>query len=210
MSETLYIQINQNVEMCKREVTLGDVATMWCTDGAIVARVKTIKLVNIPDVKKRRISFSILYVIKLINEIYPDVEVNNVGESDFIVDYVCENHKKGKYMLQWIEIGIVTIITFVGSIYGIMAYNNDVSTNEIFEKVYELFGTSNLADYKLIEVAYAIGLAAGIIIFYNHLTAKKFSGDPTPLQVEMDKYEKDVDTSMIDRSAKDKKERTVS
>ena len=34
-----------------------------------------------------------MYVIKKINEIYPDVEVNNIGESDFIVDYIKEKKK---------------------------------------------------------------------------------------------------------------------
>lgn len=207
MSETVYLQIDQNIEMNKRDVTVGDVATILCNDGSITANIKALKLINIPDVKKKRVCFSVLYVIKLINEIYPNVEVNNIGESDFIVDYI--KAKKRNMVLEWFEIGIVTIIAFIGSIYAIMAYNNDVSTNEIFEKVYELFGTSQLADLKIIEIAYAIGITSGIIVFYNHLTSKKFNNDPTPIQVEMDKYEKDIDSSLIDRSSKDKKERSV-
>lgn len=59
--------------------------------------------------------------------------------------------------------------TFVGSAYAIMAYNNDVSTNEIFEKVYEMMGTGNFQEYKVIEIAYAVGLLLGIVVFYNHL-----------------------------------------
>ena len=81
-----------------------------------------------------------------------------------------------------------------------MAYNNDVNTIELFEKVYEMFGAGDFSEYKVIEISYAVGLFAGIVIFYNHFAGKKFTSDPTPIQVEMDKYESDIDTCMIDRS----------
>lgn len=35
------------------------------------------------------------------------------------------------------------------------------------------------------EIMYAIGLALGIIIFYNHFGGKRLSSDPTPLEVQM-------------------------
>ena len=97
---------------------------------------------------------------------YPDADVNNLGENDFIVDYILE--KKHSKFLQGLLIAFVAAFTFVGSMYAIMAYNNDVSTNEIFEKVYEIFGADNAQQVKLLEITYAVGLALGIIIFYNH------------------------------------------
>ena len=39
------------------------------------------------------------------------------------------------------------------------------------------------------------------MVFYNHFAGVRFSSDPTPIEVEMDKYEKDVDDTLIDRSA---------
>ena len=99
-------------------------------------------------------------------------------------------------------IAFVAVFTFVGSTYAIMAYNNDVNTIEIFERVYEMFGADSARQIKLLEIMYAVGLALGIIVFYNHFAGVRFSGEPTPIEVEMDKYEKDVDDTLIDRNSK--------
>jgi stage V sporulation protein AA len=45
-------------------------------------------------------------------------------------------------------------------------------------------------------------LALGIIVFYNHIFKWKFTEDPTPLQVEMSSYEKDVDDCILDNLSK--------
>ena len=207
MSEVLYLQIGRNAEVSKRNVTIGDVAEMYCRDKTIPAKVKTIKILQLPDdVKKKRVCISSMAVIEKIAEVCPGVEVNNIGEADFIVDYMKEKpHSK---FLQWAAIIIVAVFVFIGSMYAIMAYNNDVGTVEIFAKVYEHFG-AGLEASKLLEISYAIGLAAGIIIFYNHFGGKRFGTDPTPIEVEMDKYEKDLDSTLIDRSAAAGKEKNV-
>lgn len=206
MKEVLYLQINRNVEVSKRDVTIGDVATLYCKDASVVNKVKTIKLVSIPDVKKKRVCVSVMLVIKLITEEFPGLEVCNIGETDFIVDYIKEKPKSK--VLQWILIGFVALFTFVGSTYAIMAYNNDVGTPELFERIYEQVG-GDLSGTHVLEVAYAAGLVAGIVIFYNHFGGKRFGTDPTPIEVEMDKYEGDIDTTLIDRSAAAGKEENV-
>lgn len=204
MSETLYIQVNRNIEVDKRDIVIGDVAALLCKNASVAARVKTIKLITLPDVPKRRVCFSVMTVIEKIQKVYPDLQVQNIGESDFIVDYI--RQKKKNKILEVLMIAFVSIFTFVGSAYAIMAYNNDVSTNEIFEKIYQMMGTGNFQEYKVIEIAYAVGLLLSIIIFYNHFAGKSFSNDPTPIQVEMDKYETDIDNCMIDRSSAEGKE----
>ena len=88
MSETLYIQINRNIQVDKREITIGDVAALLCKNAGITARVKTIKLITLPDVPKRRVSFSVMTVMEKIEKIYPDLQLVSIGESDFIVDYI--------------------------------------------------------------------------------------------------------------------------
>lgn len=205
MSETLYIQINRNIQVDKREITIGDVAALLCKNAGITARVKTIKLITLPDVPKRRVSFSVMTVMEKIEKIYPDLQLVSIGESDFIVDYI--RQKKKSRVWQGLMVAFVSVFTFVGSAYAIMAYNNDVSTNEIFEKVYEMMGMGNFQEYKVIEIAYAVGLLLGIVVFYNHFAGKHFTGDPTPIQVEMDKYETDIDNCMIDRSSTKGKEK---
>ena len=62
---------------------------------------------------------------------------------------------------------------------------------------------------KIIAIPYSIGLASGIIIFFNHIFAKKITDDPTPIEVEMSLYEKDIfDTNVnnlqLDKNKKQK------
>jgi stage V sporulation protein AA len=204
MSEVVYIQINRNIEVSKRTITIGDVAGVYCNDKKIENDIKHICILELKDAgenkrKKERVCMSFLAVVKAISGKYPDIEVNNLGENDFIVDYIYE--KKHSKTLQIILIAFVALFTFLGSMYAIMAYNNDVNTIEIFDKVYEIFGAQEAQGAKLLEITYGIGLALGIMVFYNHFAGVRFSSDPTPIEVEMDKYEKDVDDTLIDRSA---------
>lgn len=205
MKKEVYLKIERNIEVSWENITVGDVACIFCEDKSIEAKIKTLKLVNIEADKKKRVCFSCMYVIELIKKACPDVEVNNLGETDFIVDYV--RQKKHSKTIQMLMITFVALFTFVGSVYAIIAYNNDVGTLEIFERVYKLLDMEQTADLKLLEVAYAVGLAGGIIVFYNHFGGKRFTTDPTPIEVEMDKYEKDVDDTLIGRSSAMNKEK---
>ncbi len=205
MKETVYIQIDKNVQINNTDVYLSDIAEVFCKDKNIQARINAIKITKLPDVPKKRVCFSIMYVIKKINEIYPDIEVNNIGASDFILDYIKE--KKKNTFIHKIIIAITTIFVFVGSAYAIIAYNNDVSTNEIFEKFYDMFETPQFMEYKIIEITYAIGLAIGIIVFYNHFAGKRITADPTPLEVQMDKYNTEINDALINHSSASKKEK---
>lgn len=197
MNETVYLQIKQNIELDHRDVRLSDVAYIYSTDNTITAKLKTLQLIHIKDVKSEKICFSIMKVVELINKEYPGIAVENMGENDFIVDYIRE--KKHSRLLQAALITLVCLITFLGSAYGIMAYNNDVGTQEIFEKIYSVFGTAADRENMFLEISYALGLASGITVFYNHFGNKRFIKEPTPLEVEMDKYDKDAATTLIDR-----------
>lgn len=205
MSETVYIKTDKNIEVSKRMVLIGDVADVYCNDKKMENDIKHICLIILDEVgvnkiKKKRVCLSFMDIVKAVAKKYPDADVNNLGENDFIVDYILE--KKHSKFLQGLLIAFVAAFTFVGSMYAIMAYNNEVSTIEIFEKVYEIFGADNAQQVKLLEIMYAVGLALGIIIFYNHFAGVRLSGEPTPIEVEMDKYEKDVDDTLIDRKSK--------
>lgn len=204
MSTTLYLKIEKNNEVSKKHVSLGDVSTIWCTDKSVTSKVKTIKLLNIQEDKRRRYSFSVMKIIELINQEYPNVEVQNIGETDFIIDY--ENKDKQNHqlnsILNIIKVMLICIITMFGSAYAIMAYDNDVSISEVFKKAYMVFLGETGEGLMIIEIMYSIGLTLGIIIFYNHFGGKKITTDPTPLEVEMHTLECDIDDTLITRSSR--------
>ena len=87
MGDTLYIKIDRNIEVDHIDVTLGDVAKLECTDTSVKNRLKTLKILKIQADKSNRYIFSVMKVVELIHEIYPQLDVENLGEPDFIVEY---------------------------------------------------------------------------------------------------------------------------
>ena len=57
-----------------------------------------------------------------------------------------------------------------------------------------------------LEVSYSVGLAAGIIIFFNHVGGRRITKDPTPIEVAMRNYEEDVDKALIATAEREGKE----
>ena len=198
MKETLYIQIQKSIHIDKPTLYVSDIGELFCQDKTIENEISHIVLKNLKDKKGIRICMNAIDVVKEIQSKYPDVDVNSIGEPEFIVEYAV--HKPRPRVLELAIVFFVAAFTFLGSMYAIMAYNNDVGTVEIFENVYEFLGLSDYSDNNVLEIAYGIGLALGIIVFYNHFGSFKITKDPTPIQVEMDKYQKDIDDTLIDRT----------
>ena len=47
--DTLYIKGERDVEVTKREVTLGDILSFECSNKALIPKVKTLKILKIPE-----------------------------------------------------------------------------------------------------------------------------------------------------------------
>lgn len=199
--QTLYLKIEQNCVVYERKVTLQDIAKVECTDIGILRQVKQMDFYYFSGSEKRSFVqvFSILKVIQTIHEKYPSLEIVNLGEPDFVIRYVPEPEKKG---LQYLKVAVLCVILFFGSGFTIMTFIEDVSATDVFDKFYIRVTGMEPVGITSLEVAFCIGLAAGIMIFYNHIGHKKVTDDPTPIQVAMRKYEEDVDTTYIETSSR--------
>ena len=201
--DTLYLKIGKNVVVTDRRVTLGDVAKMECTDQAALRQIRQKKLYSFraEDDKKKKntlVVFSVLKVIELIHEDYPNLDISNEGESDFIVEYVKSPEKP--VWMNCLKTVILCILIFFGAAFTIMAFNNDVGVTDVFAKFYQQITGMESNGITELEICYSIGLAVGIIVFFNHVGHKKITQDPTPIQIEMRKYETDLDTAFINNA----------
>ena len=61
----------------------------------------------------------------------------------------------------------------------------------------------------MLEICYSIGIALGILIFFNHFGKKRFSVDPTPMEVQMRLYENDIQTALVENASRRKEELEV-
>ena len=91
-----------------------------------------------------------------------------------------------------------------------MAFHNDIGINDVFSKVYEMVTGQAGDGYGILELSYSIGLAVGITLFFNHIGGRRITKDPTPIEVEMRVYEKDVNNALIETADREGKTIDVS
>lgn len=194
-SATVYVKIEQNIEVHERDVTLGQLGEIRSDDKAVENQVKSLKLMTVHAEKFNRYVFSIMDVVKVIQGLDPKITVTNMGETDFIVDY--QKPKKHSKAIDWGKTVFVCLITFIGSAFAIMTFNNDGDVSKLFTEFYMLIMGVESDGFTIIEAAYSIGLPLGIILFFNHFSKKAFSTDPTPMEVQMRIYEEEVDKALI-------------
>lgn len=205
--ETLYIKADQTTEVNKREVTLGDIIQIECANPDVVPKIKALRLMKIPDEGKHRYVVSILKIIECIHEKYPGLEIQNMGKQDVIVTY--EDGKTPSAFVHAVKVAVVVAITFIGAAFSIMAFNNDVDTTKMFGQIYELLMGYPSDGFTILELTYCIGLIIGILVFFNHFGGKKFTVDPTPMEVEMRLYENDIQTTLIETYSRKGQEKDV-
>lgn len=200
---TVYVKASGNCIVYDKNITLGDVLKIECTNVGMLRGIKQMELYRFNH--EHSVVFSILKVIELIHQDYPNAEIVNCGESDFIVEYQKSTVKSAVW--EKIKLFLVAVIIFFGSAFTIMTFHIDIGIQKTFSRFYEqVMGESKPLVTEL-EISYSIGLAVGIIVFFNHFSKKKLTHDPTPIEVEMKKYNQDLMNAKIAES--DEKGHTV-
>ena len=198
--KTLYIKGDRDVEVTKPEVTLGDLLSMDCTDKLMLAKIKTLKIIRFKKSGRQRCVVSVLKIISCIHEKFPQADVQNLGETDIIVTY--EDQKTPALAWHIIKTVFVAAVTFFGAAFSIMAFNNDVDVTKLFGQIYEFATGQETSGFTVLEIAYSVGVAAGILIFFNHFGKKRFTVDPTPMEIQMRLYENDIQTTLIENAGR--------
>lgn len=198
--DTLYIKGERDIEVKKRDVTLGDLLTFECSNKTLIPKLKGMKILKIPENGKNRYVISILKIIACIHEQYPGIEIQNLGESDLIITY--ENQKTPGMAIHVLKTIFVVLLTFAGSAFSIMAFNNDVSVPRLFGQIYQWVTGVDPDGITILEIMYSIGITLGILVFFNHFGKRRFSVDPTPLEVQMRLYENDIQTTLVEDASR--------
>ena len=187
--ETIYLKAEKHVEVTSLELKVKDICQVYTKSKALMNKVQSMILCNLECEDGEKTIFSMMAVIRGIekNLGQENIMLVNLGESDVIVHYIEE--KTNNKIIELLKVAGVAAVTFMGAAFAIMAYNEDVNVSGVFAKIYKIF--------LGFEPTYSIGIAFGIIIFFNHFGKRKFTKDPTPMEVEMEKYEEDVCDTII-------------
>lgn len=193
--DIVYLKLPQETEVVNRKILLGDVAEIHCENGSITKRVSSCIIYTAKGDRNEKIIFSVMKIIKQLQKECPGVQIDNVGETDFIVDYkIPQTTKKG---MEYAKLVLVSLIIFFGAAFTIMTFNADVGVADVFNNLYKLITGHKKTNGNIMEVAYSIGLFVGILGFYNHFKGSKLTSDPTPIHIEMRNYEEEMNKAII-------------
>lgn len=223
--ELVYLKAEKKVKITKDKVYLGDVYKITCADKVLLSKLKVVLIYDFANknvhkeektavkasknpYNQDRAVISILKVIETVEQFGANIEIISLGENDVVLERIKSQKEKGIKVV--LKVIFVSLICFFGTAFTIMAFHNDINVIGLFEETYALFGLSYNGRIGALELGYSIGLAVGIIVFYNHLGKRRITKDPTPLEVEMRIYEDDVNQTLIDNASREKIEVDVS
>lgn len=200
----IYIKPMQKANVTGRKVVyLKDIAEVY-VGGGKNQDLDTMTILKIPSDEQKSYLISVMDVIKAINYHLPDATVSNVGEMDIVVEYSPKEEKQSKWLL-YLKVAVVFFILLAGASTAIMSFHSDAQMPKIFENYYYIFFRKNVDMPSIIAIPYSIGIAVGIIVFFNHFSKIYITKDPTPIEVEMTIYEKQTIQNIVDNLSKQKK-----
>ena len=123
MSDTLYLQLDQNIQVTHPHIYLQDIAKLSCSNSKILNRIRVMPVANLDPDKPGRYVMSVMDLISEIKKKEPDLEINNIGEADFIITF--KNKPGSGLVWQWCKTLFVCLICFFGAAFAIMTFNND-------------------------------------------------------------------------------------
>ena len=135
-NEILYLKMEQNIEVQEPDVFLKDVAKLVCQDEHILARAKALKLYSFRSNDQKRTVISILKIIEMLQQQFPTLTIESLGETDIVLEYVKVHKKKKVFMV--LKIIVVVLICFFGTSFTIMSYHNDIGINQLFVQLYRM------------------------------------------------------------------------
>ena len=193
MSDTLYLQLDQNIEVTNPHVYLQDIAALSMSDPKILNRLRVMPVMDLDETKPGRYVMSVSDLLKKIQKLEPSIDISPMGETDFIITYRISS-ATGK-LFRYIKIFFVCLVSFFGA-----AFNNDVDLGSLFDQFYTLVMGKSSNGFTILEISYSVGIGLGVLIFFNHFGHLKLSDDPTPMQVQMRTYEDDVNQTLIEQA----------
>ena len=192
----IYLKLKKKVSLSGvSQITVKDVAEVVATSD-VADKLEQTKIMAVDTQNKSSYLISVTDVVKLVKKAYPDASVSNLGETDAWVDYSPTQTYENAW-IRWTKIALVSAILFVGSATAIMSFHNDAEIPKVFQGVFEMIFGYKEENPTLIEVPYSIGLALGIIVFFNHAFGRKITDDPTPIEVQMSIYDGEVTDTVI-------------
>ncbi|MDX8364770.1 stage V sporulation protein AA [Cytobacillus sp. IB215665] len=203
MTQVIYVRMYNKVQAKLNSViTVGDIAKV-IADEQLAEKVREINVHRIRLRDKNILVVDVTQLIEIILCHYPKIEVQTIGPSQTIIEVNLNQRKYHPVFFLFIW-----LLLFVGAAIAIMNFHEDVSMQKVHQRLYLIITGEKVLKPLLLQVPYSIGLGLGMILFFNHLFKKRINEEPSPLEVEMFKYQLDLDHYVIINENKESLKKT--
>lgn len=197
----IYLLVDDHIEVEMQPLTMGDLCEIVGTDRKVADFVKQMPVTGLQSQKTGRSVISVLMLVEGITEQvqkqFAGIQCRCVllGAEQLIIEWGGQKAAPG-----WVTIlktACVSLIILAGSAFTIMTYDQDVDVTGVFGRIYQLFVGYVPAQPGILEAAYAFGVAAGILLFFNPFVSAAKRKAPSPVEIEMEKYESDIRDTIV-------------
>ncbi|WP_096201052.1 stage V sporulation protein AA [Bacillus sp. FJAT-45350] len=192
MNKTVYLRMRHRVQVVPNQrVTIGDVAQV-ITDKDLRDFIVRLPIHQVTVEDKNFVVIDVMKLIRIIQRERQGTEVQSIGPPQAILQVI---FKKKKIALVYFL--LIWFLLFVGAGLAIMNFHEDVSMQEVHQKIHMAITGEENPKPLLFQIPYSIGLGLGMILFFNHIFRKRLNEEPSPLEVEMFNYEQNLDQYII-------------
>ncbi|WP_019122900.1 stage V sporulation protein AA [Brevibacillus massiliensis] len=178
-------------------VTMGDICQLYW-DGVQEEHLRRLPVYQVKPEDGDLLVIDIMQVVKKLRTMYPDIQLEIQGAPQVIVE-VISRRKRPNIVL----VALVWLVLFIGSGLAIMNFHTDVSMPEVHQRLYYLITGRAESQPLLMQIPYSLGIALGMILFFNHFFQKRINEEPSPLEVELFLYQQNVDQYYIQHENKE-------
>ncbi len=197
---SIYLLADDHIEVEKQPLTMEDLCEIVGTDRKISDFVRQLPVTCLQKITGR----SVISILMLVEEITEQVQKHFngrqcrcvlLGAEQIIIEW--DGKKTEAWWLTILKTIFVSLIILAGAAFTIMTYDQDVDVTGVFGRLYQLFLGHVPAQPGILEAAYAFGVAAGILLFFNPFVSAAKRKAPSPVEIEMEKYESDIRDTII-------------
>lgn len=195
---TIYISLPNKITLySKSKILLKDIGTI-CVCNGDENKVKCLEILEIDKNKDKIYCITLIDIVKKLKEEFGNIEVINLGRQNILIEYF-QIKKKPNPIWEYSKILMVCCILFFGGATTIISFHIETQLIKTLEKFYVFFTGSELTNLYWLSIPYTIGIGLGIIIFFNHFGKFKITNDPSPVEIELTKYENELLEALVDK-----------
>jgi stage V sporulation protein AA len=193
MEKTVFIRLRHRVQVHPNaNVCIGDIAQIIVNDTELIEKLKNITIYKIKASDKNIVIIDIMKVVEAMLNFDSSLDIQTVGPVQTIVEVV---YKKRNFTNLYFA--LIWLLLFIGSALAIMNFHEDVSMQQVHQRLYTIITGEKIDKPLLFQIPYSIGLGLGMILFFNHVFRKRINEEPSPLEVEMFNYQQALDQYVI-------------